>query len=1747
MGAESYPTLGLAFDLGEIASAQGQIDALKGSYLELGAAAQKAAQDASAASSASRVAAASTTGGGGGSGAATAAAQAGAAAQSAAIAQSVAATEAAAARMVALYQGIATSEVAAAKAGADGAAAAQATGVAAQVAEIAKLAAAQTSASVSAALAAADAATDMTAITAGRVDKEVASEAIIGVYRMSARQKEAADQAAAAAEMAAATAARVQSEIASEELLDVYILESQQRRAAAAAAANAAEVADHAAALAEEEAAEELYVTFVMGARTQMFAQTAASKAEEVAAAEAAAAEQMAIEEHLDAFIANSRGVAVRASLAAYTEQTAAAQAAASAQQAIAETENAFIDKVNSLAGALGKTRSALLAEQAATMGLTAETSTSIAAIAKSEQALNNLGGAGGFSARAIRELVVIIREFSRGDFSRLAGSASIELQAVGALGAVISALPWIAAAAGAVTFAVAIDRGQEQLAKFNNALQLTSQFTGLTASQLDALGHSIGGETSTSIGKADQALLSLVQSGKVSGDAIASVGEAATIMSRLTGESASKVASSYAQMFEDPVKGAKQLEDSYHFLTLAQYEEIEALQKQGDKQGAAVQMFKDLDTWAKNQTVSMGYLEQALHGVTTWFGNVWQAMKDVGKQDPAAQLAADMSQLQTLQSGGAVGMAGGGRAAAIKSEQEEITKLQAQLSKQRADSAKAQSDTAKITEHQDAEALLTELKGNAQQLKDDYARIDKGIAAGEINPNDRTALRAAAAKRDDKIDHPTVRAGRDPATELGKGADAITALSSEIDALASGNQLDEVSAKMIKAANDARVTADNGGAKKAAAADQLANNAAVKEGLTETLTYMDALNKETVAHREKINALNAESAAQQASTAIMMAYYASSDHSPTAFADALKAQDAAQLKATDSMSELDIAQKFHVTSIDQISAAMQKELEAGGMSTEMAKKRGDQVQASAKADLDAADAVNAKTLALANEKKADDALVAGASAITYQQDLTKAYVAGYDALVALNRQTAINAEEKTGGKDMTTAGATNIVDQTAANTALATETKITYELNLQSTLATQTSVDRINSARTEQAVTDLINEGQAKGITYTRQQVLAQAQVTAELERQVQESNQLKTSIEDSIRDGFASTGNLDFSTFTKAIETAIRKSVYDSLLAKPIDVAINAAVNSITGPGGALSSLFGSGGSGGLLSGLTSLFGGASSATGNAGLATSVRTGIDEDLGGSLTSLAGSGQTTNTQLGGIGASLKSLPSDLGTVFAGFTVGSAIGGAASSALGITQNSTDASIGGALGAAVGLAIPIPGASLIFGALGNFIGGLLGPKPSNYAADAQFDAQGNVSRLYGDKPNATTSGAVSSVAGGVASAISTLAGYGIDSAGIISSIEIGQRDTSKININGEPTMQTAVGDTTALTEGIEKALLQYGKYSDPKEQALVEQMIAANESFSTISTTLQNYIAAQQLVTGIANDNEQYVDPQAYQLQQLQATQLQRREAVQQDADEGLLSPDQLASINAELTILEKSEIGSTVAQFATTVGGATQSIADYTAAQTKLATYLNTLMTGTLSPLSPQAQLQEDQQAYQTDLTGAQGGNLTNLSDISTTADAYLQAAQKYYGSSAGYTSIFGSVANQLSGLTTASATDPNAAAVAAAQAALQAAEKAAGTGTLQTTPAAQAAAAAAAASTTTPDPTTVALLQSINAALVALNAQVASGSDAQVSATSAAASQVSTATSGAVLTTTALQGGLITKATGLSSTLKAA
>lgn len=267
-------------------------------------------------------------------------------------------------------------------------------------------------------------------------------------------------------------------------------------------------------------------------------------------------------------------------------------------------------------------------------------------------------------NARVSGELGTMLGEVLSGNFGRVRRSAGALANQTGLLAKAFTPVGLaVTAAIGAViAFGVAAVKGAEEQAKFNNALLMTGGAVGVTSGAVQHMASDIG-DASGSFAKANEVMLAIVTSGRFTADQMHAVGTAALQMSRLTGESVEKSVDAFVKLQEKPAQAVAALNDKYHFLTASVFDQIEALQQQGDAQGAAkaateayasalAQRMQESET----QLNGWGKAWHAVGAEASW---AWNAMMHLGETDSldeqigniSKKLTAEQSKLKVLSS----------------------------------------------------------------------------------------------------------------------------------------------------------------------------------------------------------------------------------------------------------------------------------------------------------------------------------------------------------------------------------------------------------------------------------------------------------------------------------------------------------------------------------------------------------------------------------------------------------------------------------------------------------------------------------------------------------------------------------------------------------------------------------------------------------------------------------------------------------------------------------------------------------------------------------------------------------------------------------------------------------------------------------------------------------------------------------------------------------------------------------------
>lgn len=294
----------------------------------------------------------------------------------------------------------------------------------------------------------------------------------------------------------------------------------------------------------------------------------------------------------------------------------------------------------------------------------------------------------------AKRELMVLAHEAMTGNFSRMPGSFMVLAERMSMTEALMSpmTLGLVGVGIAAVGVGVAMVQGAHEQKAMDNALIMTGNYAGLTSDSLNALAHSAAA-SGGSIGEAKKAATELAAGGKYTGEQIGVITSAAVAMEHATGQSIEKTIKQFETLAAQSTghsdhmstaisQAARKLDDEYHFLTLAVYDQIRALEKEGDMKGASALATNEFAKVTKDRAgevvANVGNIGQAWNSVKESIGGAIDRMNDWGKSATAASEVARLSGLvAALQPGNYGGVAGvyneESRAAALKIVTEQL------------------------------------------------------------------------------------------------------------------------------------------------------------------------------------------------------------------------------------------------------------------------------------------------------------------------------------------------------------------------------------------------------------------------------------------------------------------------------------------------------------------------------------------------------------------------------------------------------------------------------------------------------------------------------------------------------------------------------------------------------------------------------------------------------------------------------------------------------------------------------------------------------------------------------------------------------------------------------------------------------------------------------------------------------------------------------------------------------------------
>jgi len=263
--------------------------------------------------------------------------------------------------------------------------------------------------------------------------------------------------------------------------------------------------------------------------------------------------------------------------------------------------------------------------------------------------AASSLKAAGGLTAWQKQGLMYQTTDF----FTQVASGQSIMIAAIqqggqlkdqmGGLGNMFRVLtPLIVSPMGAlVAFAATLGlaataavMGRKEFDALNNSLILTGQYSGVTTDSFKVMAETISSTSRASIGGAKDILNAMIGSGQFTNQTFDSVSKTIQRFSELSSLTSKEAAAKLIPTLDGSAASAKKLNDQYNFLTLAQYKQIETLERQNKMQESII-LTSDLMRASFDKTkTELGYLDQALDFTKKKWSEFWDAAMNFGKPD---------------------------------------------------------------------------------------------------------------------------------------------------------------------------------------------------------------------------------------------------------------------------------------------------------------------------------------------------------------------------------------------------------------------------------------------------------------------------------------------------------------------------------------------------------------------------------------------------------------------------------------------------------------------------------------------------------------------------------------------------------------------------------------------------------------------------------------------------------------------------------------------------------------------------------------------------------------------------------------------------------------------------------------------------------------------------------------------------------------------------------------------------------
>jgi hypothetical protein len=249
------------------------------------------------------------------------------------------------------------------------------------------------------------------------------------------------------------------------------------------------------------------------------------------------------------------------------------------------------------------------------------------------------------------RPLTVLLQQ--GGQLKDMFGGVGNAAKAMGGyLVRLINPYTLLTAAAGGL--AVAYYQGSKEADAYAKSLILTGNAAGTSANALAGMASQIKATGAATQGAAAEALALAAGTGKISGENIKLVADAALRMQKVAGVAVKETVDQFAELGKAPVAASLKLNETTNHLTESIFRQIKALEEQGmtvEAAALAQKAYADaLTSRAGEIEQNLGYIEKLWKGVASEAKSAWDAMLGVGRKQT---LQDRIKELETAQGRG--------------------------------------------------------------------------------------------------------------------------------------------------------------------------------------------------------------------------------------------------------------------------------------------------------------------------------------------------------------------------------------------------------------------------------------------------------------------------------------------------------------------------------------------------------------------------------------------------------------------------------------------------------------------------------------------------------------------------------------------------------------------------------------------------------------------------------------------------------------------------------------------------------------------------------------------------------------------------------------------------------------------------------------------------------------------------------------------------------------------------------------